>query len=157
LPDSAHAGGRLPISAKLYERPPKPMQKRRGAPRKKGDLIGSPKTLATTEIGWSPHPSEVGAEVQAWCGLWHAVLTGRLLRVVVVRRDPKRCTHEPGQRKPPPPVEALFSPDRSWSTEAILSEYGDRWAVEIEIRDANAFDGLGQDQGRKRQRIIARL
>ena len=44
--------------------------------------------------------------------------------------------------------------DLSLSTDAILREYGDRWAVEIEIRDANAFDGLGQDQCRKRQRII---
>ena len=26
--------------------------------------------------------------------------------------------------------------------------------MEIEIRDANAFDGLGQDQCRKRQRIV---
>lgn len=154
LPDSAHAVGRFPISAKLYELPPKPTQKRRGAPRKKGDLIGSPKTLATTETGWAPHPSEVGAEIQAWCGLWHSVLPGRLLRVVVVRRDAKRCTNKPGQRKPPPPVEAFFTTDLSLSTEALLSEYGDRWAVEIAIRDANAFDGLGQDQCRKRQRII---
>jgi hypothetical protein len=29
-----------------------------------------------------------------------------------------------------------------------------RWLVEIEIRDANAFEGLGQDQCRKRQRIL---
>jgi hypothetical protein len=29
-----------------------------------------------------------------------------------------------------------------------------RWAVEIAIRDSNAFAGLGQDQCRKRQRII---
>jgi hypothetical protein len=28
--------------------PPTPPRKRRGAPRKKGDLIGSPKTLAQT-------------------------------------------------------------------------------------------------------------
>ena len=40
------------------------------------------------------------------------------------------------------------------SPQDILNEYSKRWAVEIEIRDANAFDGLGQDQCRKRQRII---
>ena len=154
LPDSAHAVGRFPISATLYELPPKLTPKRRGAPRKKGDLIGSPKTLAKTETGWAPHPSEAGAEVQAWCGLWHSVLPGRLIRVVVVRREATRSTKKPGQRKPPPPVEAFFTTDLSLSTDAILSEYSDRWAVEIEIRDANAFDGLGQDQCRKRQHII---
>ncbi len=154
LPDSAHVVGRFPISAKLYTLPPTPTHKRRGAPRKKGDLIGSPKTLAQTATGWAPHPSEAGAEVQAWCGLWHSVLPGRLVRVVVVRRDATRCPKQPGQRKPPPPVEAFFTTDLTLSTDAILSEYGDRWAVEIEIRDANAFDGLGQDQCRKRQRII---
>jgi hypothetical protein len=152
LPGTVHAVGRLPISAKLYELPPMPIKKRRGAPRKKGEVIGAPKTLAHTPNGWSPHPTEQGAQVQSWCGLWHTVMPGRLIRVVVVRRDAK-CA-KAGQRKPPPPVEAFFSTDLSMSTEDILSEYGDRWAVEIHIRDANAFDGLGQDQCRKRQTII---
>jgi hypothetical protein len=154
LPDTAQLVGRFPISAQLYELPPTPTPKRRGARRKKGDLIGSPKTLAQTSEGWSPHPSEEGAACQAWCGLWHAVLPGRLMRVVVVRRDAKRSTKRPGQRKPPPAIEAFFTTDLSLSAQDILSEYGARWAVEIEIRDANAFDGLGQDQCRKRQRIM---
>jgi len=154
LPAAAHVVGRFPISAKRYELPQTPAKKRRGAPRKKGNVIGSPKTLATTETGWAPHPSEAGAEVHAWCGLWHAVLPGRLIQVVVVRRDATRCTKKPGQRKPPPPLKAFFTTDLTLSSEDILSEYGARWAVEIEIRDTNAFDGLGQDQCRKWQRII---
>ena len=154
LPTSAHVVGRLPISAKLYELPPKLTKKRRGTPRKKGDLLGSPKTLAQTAKGWEPHPTEAGAERQAWCGLWHSVLPGRLIRVVVVRREAKHCTKKAGQRTPPPPVEAFFTTDLTLSTHDILNEYADRWSVEIEIRDANAFDGLGQDQCRKRQRII---
>jgi hypothetical protein len=40
------------------------------------------------------------------------------------------------------------------SPEAILAEYRTRWAVEIAIRDANAFAGLGQDPWRTRERII---
>ena len=154
FPATAHAVGRFPIRAKLYALPPQPMPKRRGAPRKKGDLIGSPKTLAESSEGWSLHPSEDGAAVQAWCGLWHSGLPGRLIRVVVLRRESKRCTKKPGQRKSPPSVEAFFTTDLSLSLDDILTEYGDRWSVEIEIRDANAFDGLGHDQCRKRQRII---
>jgi len=154
LPDAVHVVGRFPIRAKLYALPQPPEKKRRGAPRKKGAVIGSPKTLAETHEGWLPHPSEAGAEVQAWCGLWHAVLPGRLIRVVVLRRDATRVTKKPGQRKPLPALEAFFTTDLSLSVNDILREYDDRWAVEIEIRDANAFDGLGQDQCRKRQRIV---
>jgi hypothetical protein len=154
LPKAAQAVGRFPISAKLYELPPPPPPKRRGAPRKKGALIGSPKTLAQTATGWAPHPSEAGAEIQAWCGLWHPVLPGRLLRVVVVRRQAHGRPPRAGHRKPPPPVEAFFTTDLSLSPEAILAEYRARWAVEIAIRDANAFAGLGQEQCRKRAHII---
>ena len=154
LPKTAHVVGRFPISAKLYALPPQSSQKCRGAPRKKGDLLGSPKTLAKTAAGWAPHPSEGGAEVQAWCGLWHSVLPGRLVRVVVVRRDAQQCTKTSGTRKPPPPVEAFFTTDLTLSIDELLNAYADRWSVEIAIRDANAFDGLGQDQCRKQQRII---
>jgi hypothetical protein len=75
-----------------------------------------------------------------------AVLPGRLMRIVGVRREATHCLNKPGQRKPPPPVEAFFSTDLSLSPQAILREYRDRWAVEIAMRDANAFEGLGQDQ-----------
>lgn len=154
LPDSVHVVGRFPIRANLYALPPRPEKKRRGAPRKKGDVIGSPKTLAETLEGWVAHPSEAGAEIQAWCGLWHAVLPGRLMRVVVLRRDAKRLTKKPGPRTPLPALEAFFTTDLSLSVAALLKEYGGRWAVEMEIRDTNAFDGLGQDQCRRRQRIV---
>ena len=154
LPKATHVVGRFPISAKLSELPPSPPPKRRGAPRKKGALIGSPTTLAQTTTGWVPHPSEAGAEIQAWEGLWHAVLPGRLVRVVVLRRDSQRAIKRPEHRKPPPALEAFFTTDLTLSAQDILTEYSDRWAVEIAIRDANAFEGLGQDQCRKRQRIL---
>jgi len=154
LPTAAQVVGRFPISAKLYELPPSPTPKRRGAPRKKGALIGSPKTLAQTTTGWGPHPSEAGAEIQAWCGLWHTVLPGRLVQVVVLRRQSKPATTQPGQRKPPPAIEAFFTTDLTLSADEIVREYGYRWAVEMTIRDSNAFAGLGQDQCRKRQRIV---
>ena len=154
LPATAHLVGRFPISAKLYTLPSMPTTQRRGAPRKKGDLIGAPKTLVQTSQGWLPYPREAGVEIHAWCGLWHSVLPGRLVRVVVLRRDRQGATKRPGQRKLPPAVEAFFTTDLTLSTQAILTEYRDRWAVEIAIRDANAFEGLGQDQCRKRQRII---
>jgi hypothetical protein len=122
VPATGHAGGRFPISAQLYEPPPMPAPKRRGAPRKKGELSGSLTTLASTETGWAPHPSEAGAEVQAWGGLWHAVLPGQLIRVVVVRREATHGLTKPRHRTPPPPVEACFATEPTLSIEAILRE-----------------------------------
>jgi hypothetical protein len=154
FPETAHVVGRLPISAKLDPFPPQPTPKRRGAPRKKGDGIGSPKTLAQTAKGWAPHPREAGAEIQAWDGLWHPVLPGRLVRVGVLRRQRTPATKRPGQRKPLPVLEAFFTTDLTLSTHEIVREYGHRWTVEMARRDANAFAGLGPDQCRKRQRIL---
>jgi len=110
--------------------------------------------LARKRHGWQPHPTEAGALVQAWEGRWHAVLPGRPVRVVVIRRPSPTRARKPGQRKPPPPVEAFFTTDLTLSLETILQQYRERWAVEITIRDSNAFTGLGQDQCRKVARVV---
>jgi hypothetical protein len=86
LPAAVNGVSRLLITGKLYERPPQPSAPRRGCPPKKGPLRGSPQMLARRRRGWQPHPREAQATVQAWQGLWPAVLPGRLIRVVVVRR-----------------------------------------------------------------------
>jgi hypothetical protein len=149
--------GRLLLTAKLYHPPPTRRKGQRGAPRKKGDLIGSAKTLATTPTGWQPHPTEAGAVVQSWCGMWHSVLPGRVIRVVVVRRPHLerikgvKGTKAFGRRKP---LEAFFSTDMTVSPDDILATYDDRWAIEIDIRDARAFDGLAHDQCRKLTHIV---
>jgi len=51
-------------------------------------------------------------------------------------------------------VEAFFTTDLALSLEALLAQYRERWAVEITIRDSNAFAGFGQDQCRKRERVV---
>jgi DDE superfamily endonuclease len=153
LPATVDVVSRLLITGKLYALPLQRTTPRRGCPPKKGPLVGSPKTLARKRSGWQPHPTEAGALVQAWTGLWHTVLPGRRIRVVVVRRPTRPRIRQPGQRKPLPPVEAFFTTDLTLSLEAILAQYRERWAVEITIRDSNAFAGLGQDHCRKRERV----
>jgi hypothetical protein len=74
--------------------------------------------------------------------------------VVVVRRPRQLCARKSGQRKPLPAVEAFFTTDLSLSLAAILAQYRERWAVEITIRDSNAFAGFGHDQCRKRERVV---
>jgi hypothetical protein len=154
LPTTVHVVSRLLVTGKLYDLPPKLTGPRRGCPPKKGPLLGSPKTLARKRHGWQPHPTEAGTLVQAWDGLWHPVLPGRVVRVVVVRRSVSTRARTPGQRKPPPLVEAFFTTDLALSLGAILQYYRERWAVEITIRDSNTFAGFGQEQCRKVERVV---
>ena len=60
----------------------------------------------------------------------------------------------PARAKPPPALAAWVSTDVTLRVHDLLHEYDDRWAVDIAIRDTNAFDGLGREQGRKRHRIV---
>jgi hypothetical protein len=110
--------------------------------------------LARKRLGWQPHPTETGALVQAWTGLWHTVLPGRLLQVVVVRRPLRPRGRKPGQRTPLPSVEAFFTTDLPLSLETIRAQYRERWAGEITLRDSNASAGFGHDQCRKRERGV---
>jgi hypothetical protein len=157
LPPRVEVTSRLLITAKLYEPAPNVAHKRRGAPAKKGRLIGSAKTLAQSPSGWHRHPQEAGALVQSWVGIWHSVLPGRLIRVVLVRR-PHLEQAAAGKGKKPfgrhKPLEAFFSTNSSVSLDDILAYYEDRWAIEIAIRDARALYGLAQDQCRKLPHII---
>jgi hypothetical protein len=82
------------------------------------------------------------------------VLPGRQGQLVVVRHDVTRYSKKRWKRKLPPPVKVFSNTDLTLSLEDILREYGVRWTVEIAIRNANAFDGLGQKQCRKWKRII---
>jgi hypothetical protein len=154
LPRTAQVVSRLLITAQLYALPERPTPRRPGRPPRKGKPLGSPKTFARKCNGWLDHPSEAGAKVQAWVALWHSVLPGRPIRVVVVRRQAGQKATTSGQRKPPPLVEAFFTTDLTLSIDDILAHYRDRWAVEIDIRDSQAFYGLGQDQCRKWRRIV---
>lgn len=158
LPGNVEVVGRLLSTAPLYTLPPKVVNSGRGAPRKKGDRLGSPKSVANTPTDWRPHPQETGAQGQDWLGLWHRVLPGRPLRVVVVRRPHLMGVKRTNGPRTPfgrlKPLEAFFRTDLSLSVADILSHYQERWAVEIDLRDAQAFYGVAQDQCRKLRHII---
>lgn len=154
LPATVDVVSRMLITGKLYALPPLSRTPGRGRPAKKGPLLGSPKTLARKRSGWQPHPTEAGALVQGWTGLWQSVLPGRLIQVVVVRRPQRRHPRTRGPRKPLPPVEAFFTTDLTLSLDAMLAQYRERWAIEITIRDSNALTGFGHDQCRKRERVV---
>jgi DDE superfamily endonuclease len=157
LPTNVDVVGRFLLTAKLYQLPPTRVKGQRGAPRKKGDVIGSPKTLATPSAAWHPHPQEAGAFIQSWVGIWHSVFPGRPIRVVVVWRphlQGAKASHGTKAFGRLKPLEAFFSTDVSLSAHALLETYEDRWAMEIDIRDGHAYYGVAQDQCRKVERIV---
>jgi hypothetical protein len=146
LPDNVVVVGRFSISSKLYKLPGSRAKNKRGPKPKKGALIGSAKTLASKKKGWFAHPRQANTWMQSFKGIWHSKLPGVRLCVVVVRRS--SATDKQKQ------VEAFFSTDSSMAMEEILTEYLRRWAVEINIKDANVFYGFGQDQCRNIHCII---
>ena len=77
LPTNVQVVGRFLLTAKLYEPPAARVEGQRGARRKKGPLLGSPKTVAVLTEAWPPHPHEAGAVIPSWVGMWHSVLPGR--------------------------------------------------------------------------------
>jgi hypothetical protein len=172
--------GRFPVNSRLYEAPPTERPPGRPGPMpRKGPEIGSPQTLAKEENSFGPHPTEEGAEVQVVCGIWDSVLPGVMLRVVVVRRPdvgeqsrkneleaffttlgPRedeeselpgdQSSEDPGEESSEDPGE---DSSEELSGEEVLQEYGRRWSVEILIREAKQFGGLGKDRCRKLRRI----
>lgn len=145
LPGKVTVTGRFSVSSKLYQLPGAQPKGKRGPKPKKGKLIGTAKTLMN-EGGWQPHPTEEHTWMKAYQGLWHSVLPGKLIRVVVLKRD-----QPTGRQKP---LEAFFSTDASLNSCQLLGQYAQRWDVEINIRDANAFYGFGQDQCQSYRCII---
>lgn len=94
------------------------------------------------------------------CGIWDSVLPGVMLRVVIVHR-PEAKEHTQKNE-----LEAFFTtlcgeakesePEKQGKEllgEDILQEYSGRWSVEIVIREAKQFGGLGKDQCRRLHRI----
>lgn len=147
-PKSVSVVSRLPINSKLYAWPVLPSKGRRGRKPKTGKLLGSPQTLALECSDFLPHPTEKGASIKEIVGIWHTVLPGQLIRVVIVERD---TSQSPKKR----PLEAFFSTDTSLSVAEVLLEYRDRWSIELSIRDANGYYGIGMDRCRNYQRLLS--
>ena len=149
-PQSLKNIGRFPVNSKLYDLP-KPVPKgRRGRKPKKGPLIGSPETLIESEGGWKPHPTEKKTRYKSLCGIWHSVLPGVVIHLVVVHRTKPMPKHSKKRE-----IEAFFTTDLSLRAEQILSTYSQRWSIEIAIRDGNAYYGLGADRLRNYKRIVS--
>lgn len=153
LPPNADVVGRLPKNSPLYARPePKPEGKPGPQPTK-GCRLGSPEELAEGGLVWQDHPTEEGAEIYSLEAIWHSVLPGRLLKVVIVQRPDLKDAPSAQQRRRW--LEVFFTTNRRLSPGEILSEYRGRWSVEILIREARESFGLGKDRCRNVRKITS--
>ena len=151
LPANIEVVGRLLITARLFDPPEAGLNKRKvGRPSKKGKDLGTPKDWTRQDQGWIDHPDEPGALIKIVSGIWHSVLPGVMIRVVVVWRKNGLPNDKRSGKKQ---LEAFFSTDLSLSPAQILEHYSQRWGVEIDIRDAYGYYGLGKDHCRNLDRI----
>ena len=152
LPEAVEVVGRLPKNSPLYGIAPAKVAGTPGPQAQKGPRLGTAQTLAEEDEGWRPHPEEAGAEVRLLEGLWHSVVPGVVLHVVLVRR--KALRHAASKKQRQRWVEAFFTTDLLLSLKEILLEYQGRWSIEITIWQARQSLGLGQDRCRRYRRIV---
>ena len=152
LPAQAKVKGRFPINSRLLGLQPKPPKNNLGRPTEKGKDLGTPQEWMQQDQGWSPHPEEEGAWIKTVIGIWHTILPGVPIKVVAVwRKGALPADKRSGKKE----LEAFFSTDTSLTEVQTLQHYSQRWDVEIDIRDAYAYYGLGKDQCRNLDRIYA--
>ena len=154
LPPTVDVVGRRLITGKLYA----PAASARCAPAglspEERPAPGVPQNARPQTHGVAAPSHRSRSLVQAWEGLWQAVLPGHLLRVgwcAVPRRPVASSPVSVNRPHPWRPFSPLTSPS-VWRR--LLAQYRERWAVEITIRDSNAFTGFGQDQCRKYERVV---
>ncbi len=144
LPKNVYAVGRFPIKSRLLDQL-KPTDDKR---RTKGADLGTPKEWKGGKNDWKKLPDEAQTSYRIEQGYWHSVLPGVWIKVVVIwRKDAHKS--KSSQKE----LEAFFSTCSTFSHQQILSYYRERWSIEIDIRNAYAYYGLGQDRCRNLNRI----
>ncbi|CAN5783558.1 hypothetical protein BH23PLA1_BH23PLA1_00460 [soil metagenome] len=138
-PSNVQMLGPLPWNAALYARPEPPREKRRGAPRKKGDRLPTPKAMIEDTATYPAQLQEVAVAGQNRTlrvqevrdVLWyHACKTDPV--VVVLVRDPA------GQWRD----EVLMATDPSVTAAFVISGYCRRWSIELTFFDSKQHLGL---------------
>ena len=133
---------RIRSDAALYALPPKRKPGQRGASRKKGKRLPTPRVLARQrKKGWRLVEARMYGKVrQRWvlsieC-LWYHVRPDRPIQLLIVR-DPE------GQEKD----DYLFCTDPSVPAVEILERFAGRWPIEESFLQGKQFGGLEQVQG----------
>lgn len=127
-----HVTSRLRRDAALFELPPPRQPGQRGRPRKKGSRLPTPPQIAAgaTSVQWRRshirwRDRTVDRLLLSRVVLWYQV-TGALPILLVIVRDPSGHEHD----------DFFFTTDIQADPADVVSDYGDRWAIEVTFRDA---------------------
>jgi len=141
LPEGVEFIGSMTMKAALYERPPARKKGHKGARRKKGRRLPSPRQLAAdTSVPWSwatvhIYGAKVRLLVKTLTCLWYTTRKESPVRLVVTR-DPSGRLED----------RAFFSTDPSMPIQVVLSLFSHRWRLEVTFHDAKQFLGLEDPQ-----------
>jgi len=141
LPKGVKLVGAFSMRAAIYQLPPPRQRHQRGAPRKKGDRLPTPKEIANDDsIPWIPiHVRIYGKKptilVKVINCLWYGVTGTKVVRVVITRDPSGRLDDR-----------AYLCTDPTWPPTAILIRYSRRWTLEVTFRTVKQFLGLEEPQ-----------
>ncbi len=141
---------RLRRDAALYG-PTPPRSATRGRPRVKGEKLAHLMELADApQAAWQTHTlTRYGAthtvRVLAIDCLWHRVLAGEAVRVVLVREGATARGFDI----------ALVSTDTTANAAQVVCRYAMRWAIEVAFQDAKSVIGVGEARNRT-ERAVSR-
>lgn len=136
LPEAVTAICRLRKDAALWQPAPARPERTGGRPRNKGERLPGPAQMAL-DPRWSWSKTPDGRKLKTLAALWYYVLRTQKVRIVIVEQKTAR-----------EPFAFLLCTDPDWSADRILWTYRARWTIEITIRDAKQFGGLGDAQCR---------
>jgi hypothetical protein len=144
LPATTHFIGPVVMNAALFEVPAPlaPSERRsRGAPRKRGDRLPTPKQLLSdpsrpwVKITATLYGRSVKILVKTLVCQWYQVAGLRPVRIVITR-DPKRCIDD----------RAFFSTDPEMTAAQVLTLFSHRWSLEVTFFNIKQHFGLEHPQ-----------
>jgi hypothetical protein len=148
LPANVTLTGPLPRHAALWEvhhelDGPTCMRGRRGRPRSRGDRIGTPDQLATSQgvtVSVTRYGRTHTVTIYERRCLWYGVFRSQPVRVVLIR-EPRRADL------------ALVTTDHNTPTGRLVERYASRWAIEVTFSDAKHLTGVGEARIRTRTAV----
>jgi hypothetical protein len=137
LPATVDLISRVASNAAMYEPPPPPRPKQKGAPRKKGDRLTGMAAWAADEsrpweeLEFDRYGLHATLQVKTMRALYYKAGKDRLLTIVLVRDTA-------GGR----PDQMFYCTRLDWDARTILSHYAARWSVEVMHFNAKQMMGL---------------
>jgi DDE superfamily endonuclease len=141
LPANVTLTSRLRVNATLHDIA-EPTPGRPGRPRRIGDKIGTPATLANRSQ-WTPtvvrrYGRTDPVTIAEHRCLWYGVYRSRTVRVILLRDADTVTGYDL----------ALITTDLTNTAELIIARYAARWSIEVAIEDAKQITGVGEARNR---------